>query len=90
MFNTSQNNPDTNGILSPADSDGGYETGAADIGDLAGESGSGRLSQLRLNAPAKGVATVKSAAAVRPQQGQEDRHSGRAEDKPYFGTTCVP
>lgn len=58
IINTSQNNPDGNGILSPPDSDGAFESGAVDTGELVGETGKGILTRFTAKAMAAGVATI--------------------------------
>ena len=63
VWNASQNDPDANGILAPADNDGSYEAGSIDVGDLVGETGSGILARIRLKAVANGTATVTLSTA---------------------------
>jgi len=59
VMNTSQNSPDFDGILLTPDTDGFYESGAVDTGDLVGETGSGILTRLGVRAEGAGVAAVR-------------------------------
>ena len=56
VTNTSQNDPDPlTGALLTADTDGNYEAGAFDSGNINGDNGSGVLARLKVEAVAAGV-----------------------------------
>ena len=87
IFDASQNTPDLNGLLNPADTDGLYLTAAADTitggdGVPIGHTGYGVLARLTFQATAVGSAAVSIAALDQDGNGQIDTGAVLRADSP--------
>ncbi len=91
MTDTSQNSPDPiTGVLLTPDTDGLYDTLAADTGNVAGDTGEGVLARLTFQGIAAGQASVSIPALDRDTNGQVDTGATLRADNPANpGTTIL-